>query len=88
MNQARVPEEGEEPIAPEVQGRHRQPGDDGHTEEAQAQQVCGLFVGLREHDPHFVVHAGDDPDDARDRGEEREEPEGLRAVEAGEKRGG
>jgi len=34
------------------------------------------------------VHAGDDPDDARDRGEEREEPEGLRAVEAGEKRGG
>jgi hypothetical protein len=34
------------------------------------------------------VHAGDDPDDARDRGEEREEPEGLRAVEAGEERGG
>ena len=53
-------------------------------EEAESRQVCGFFVGLREHDPHFVVHAGDDPDDARDRGEEREEPEGLRAVEAGE----
>ncbi len=23
--------------------------------------VCGLFVGLREHDREFVVHAGDDP---------------------------
>lgn len=34
----------------------------------------------------LVAHAGDDPDDARDRGEEREEPEGLRAVEAGEAR--
>ena len=73
---------------PKVQDRHRQPADHRHTEEAEAQQVCGLLVGLREHDRHFVAHAGDDPDDARDRGEEREEPEGLWAVEAGEDRGG
>ena len=59
-------EEGEEGIAPEVQGRHCQPADHRHTEEAEAQQVCGLFVGLREHDRHFVAHAGDDPDDAGD----------------------
>ncbi len=51
-------------------------------------QVCGLLIGLREHDRHFVAHAGDDPDYAGDRGEEREEPKGLRAVEAGEERRG
>ncbi len=79
MNQARAPRGGEEGIAPEVQGRHRQPGDDGHTEEAQAQQVCGFLIGLREHDREFIAHAGDDPDDARDRGEKREESKDLRA---------
>ena len=48
MNQARAPRGGEEGIAPEVQGRHRQPADPRHTGETQAQQVCGLLVGLRE----------------------------------------
>jgi len=47
-------EEGEEGIAAEVQGRHRQPADHRHTEEAEAQQVCGLLVGLREHDREFA----------------------------------
>jgi hypothetical protein len=31
MNQARAPRGGEEGIAPEVQGRHRQPADPRHT---------------------------------------------------------
>ena len=82
------PEEGEEGIAPEVQGRYSQPADHRRTEEAEAQQVCGLLVGLREHDRELVAHAGDDPEDAGDRGEDREEPEGLRTVEAGDDRSG
>ena len=83
---ARRLEKGEESITAEVQGRHRQPADCRHTEEAEPQQVCGLLIGLRKHDRHFVTHAGDDPDDAGDRGEECEEPKGLWAVEAGEER--
>ena len=82
------PEEREERIAPEVQGRYSQPADHRRTEEAEAQQVCGLLVGLREHDRELVAHAGDDPEDAGDRGEDREEPEGLRTVEAGDDRSG
>ncbi len=55
------PEQGEEGIAPEVQGRHRQPADHRHMGGTQTQQGCGLSIGLREHDREFVVHAGDDP---------------------------
>ena len=44
------PEQGEESIATEVRGRHRHPVDYRPQEEAESQQVCGLFVGLREHD--------------------------------------
>ena len=71
-----------------MEGRYDQPADHRHTGGTRAQPVCCLLVGLREHDRKFITHAGDDPDDARDRGEQREEPEGLRAVEAGEERRG
>lgn len=79
------PEQGEKHIASEVQGWHGQPGDHRHTEEAETQQVCGLFVGLWEHDRELVAHAGDDSKDAGNRDEDREEPKGLRAVETSKK---
>jgi len=61
------PEQGEEDITSEVQGRHRQAADRRHAEEAEGQQVCRLLVCLWEHDRKLVTHAGDDPDDAGDR---------------------
>ena len=39
---------------PKLQDRHRQPADHRHTEEAEAQQVCGPPGGVGEHDRHIA----------------------------------
>lgn len=77
------PEQGEEGIAPEVQGRHRQARSTIATQRRQrpSRSVFGSMIA------ELVAHAGDNPDDARDRGEDREKPEGFRAVETGDDRG-
>ena len=47
----------EEHIAPEIEGRNRHCADHRHIGGAEAQKVCGLFLGLRERDREFISAA-------------------------------
>lgn len=58
------------------------------TQRRQRSSRFSASSSVLEQDREFVAHAGGDPDDAGDRGEEREKPEDFRGVEAGEERRG